>query len=83
MKKQKEISNIKVTYQETDDGYNELRNYDGYFGRLQLIRTLVGLYNDVILGNQYEVQNVDDQDLEALGRKIKKLLKQGETKNAN
>jgi hypothetical protein len=79
----KDVSKITVTYDITDDGYGEQRQYDGTFGRLQLMRTLVGLYNDVMLGHSYQVESVDLNDLTLLGDKIEKLLKQGERKNAN
>jgi len=76
-------STIKVTYKETEDGYSEKRQYDGNFGRLQLMRTLVGLYNDVILGHQHKLDHIDLKDLTLLADDIEKLLKYGETKDAN
>ncbi len=75
---------IKITYKvEADETYNELRDYDGSFGKLQLLRTIVGIYNDVILGHHHQVNHIKEKDLLLLGEKIAKLLEQGETKNAN
>jgi hypothetical protein len=77
-------STIKITYKVEEDGsYNELRDYDGSFGNIQLLRTIVGIYNDVILGHHHQVNHIKEKDLLLLGGKIAKLLEQGETKNAN
>lgn len=81
---EKEKSIIKITYlEENDNGYQEKRSYEGSFGRLQVLRTMVGLYNDVILAHHHKEDNVAQEDLEMLGDKIEALLQQGEIKNAN
>ena len=82
---EKEKSIIKVTYEENSDGngYKEKRDYDGSFGKLQLLRTMVGLYNDVILGHHHQDDKLSLQELKLLGDNIEKLLEQGEKQNAN
>jgi len=77
---------IKVTYglEHSGNGYKETRSYDGSFGEKQLLRTLIGLYNDVVLGHKYNVEEtISDDDLKLIGEVIVKLLGKGEIKNAN
>lgn len=80
----KKCTTIKVTYTNTpDDSYNELREYEGDFSKLVLLRTVVGLYSDIVLRNSKGTKGVSLEDLEDLGDFIEHLLQKGAIKNAN
>jgi putative Mn2+ efflux pump MntP len=84
MAKKEDVINVIYKVDENQKGYNEVRNYDGSFGKVQLLRTLIGLYNDVVLNHKYSVEHIiSTQDLIYLGSVIVRLLEKGETKNAN
>lgn len=69
------VSTITVTYTKTiNESYNEQRQYEGYFSKLVLLRTLVGLYGDIILRNHKGTKEVDEEDLEDLAVTIEQLL---------
>lgn len=76
-------STITITYTEGKEGYGEHREIEGSFGKLQLMRTLVGLYNDVVLGSQHQANEVPVEALEMLAADIEKTLKYGEKLYAN
>jgi hypothetical protein len=79
------IEILYTTNTDKDNGieYQEKRTYDGSFGKIQVLRTLIGLYKDIVLRNQENLRKLSDQELEMLGDEIEALLQQGEIKDAN